>query len=331
MTTSGLSLGKIRFIGNAMTEEVAQDETAGFVTTSSDMPEVSPEPQEEAKQEEQAKSEATSTAGQDGDKSESKDDDSSQDDDSNKQDDSGEDAAAAQDKAKKPNRVQKRIDQVVREREEEKRKREALEREVESLRKGKSDKVEAEQGKEPVQSDFDKYDDYLDALDAYEKQSDEQEAVKEKPQAKDTDSTSSEALTDSQKTAMAVVKETVESADVPDNFQEVALNPDVPITGDMLEALAECDNTVNVMMHLGQNKDLAAEIAAGSPAQQMRAIAKLDLTVDSKPPKPTKTTAAPEPIAPVKGSDVQEKTLSEKSQAEYEAWANKQERRRSSW
>lgn len=310
-----------------MTEEVKQDETAGFVTTSSDMPEVQTEPQEEQQQEEQANSEADATVGEEeqdpkGEAEEPK---------AEEQDDPGKDTAADHDKGKKPNRVQKRIDQVVREREDERRKNEALQREIDELKKGKQQKPEAKQDKEPVESDFETYDDYLDALDAYDKQQGEESKPEQKADKADTQDEPQSELSDNQKTAMAVIKEAVDSADKPEDFEAVALNPEVPITGEMLEALAECEDPTKVMYHLGQNKDLAADIAAGSPAQQARAIAKLDLTVDSKPPKPTKTTQAPDPISPVGGSDAQQKDVSEMSFAEYEEAMNKKERSRKSW
>ena len=87
----------------------------------------------------------------------------------------------------------------------------------------------------------------------------------------------------------------------------------------MLEALSECDDPAKVMYHLGQNKDLAAQIAGKTPAQQMREIAKLDLTITSKPKKPTKITNAPDAITPVSGTDSQKKAESEMSFAEFEA------------
>lgn len=297
-----------------MSVENNQDETVGFVTTSSDMPEVQTEPQEEQQQEEQANSEADATVGDEeqdpkGEAEEPK---------AEKQDDSGKDTAADHDKGKKSNRVQKRIDQVVREREQERREKEALQRRIDELENGK------QSSKEPVEDDFATYDEYLDALDAYDNEQSKAEPKQDKQEQ-------SSELTDSQKTAMAVIQESVASADKPEDFEAVALNPEVPVTGEMLEALAECEDPAKVMYHLGQNIDLAADIASGSPAQQMRAIAKLDLTVTSKPPKPTKTTNAPDPISPVGGSDAQEKAPAEMSFAEYEAHMNKKERSRQSW
>jgi hypothetical protein len=305
-----------------MTDEVKQDETQGFVVTSSDMPEVQPESQEEQKPTEEANPEVDATA------------EEGKETDNEANDKSGDDAAAEHDKAKKSNGVQKRIDKVVREREEERRKNEALQREIDELKKGKEKDDKSAQLKEPVESDFETYDEYLDALDKFESEQDISKSDDKPKDEKPTENKDEDApneMTESQKTALAIIKEHVESADKPEDFEAVALNPDIPITGDMLEALAECDDPTKVMYHLGQNKDLATKIAEGSPAQQMREIAKLDLTVDSKPPKPTKTTQAPDPIKPVKGSDAQPKNPADMSQSEYEAWANERERKRKSW
>lgn len=303
-----------------MTEEVTQDETAGFVTTSSDLPEVQPESQEEQTQTEEATPEVDATVeeGKEADK---------------ETDEPGTDTAADTEKAKKSNGVQKRIDKVVREREEERRKSEALQRELDDLKKGKQQKPEEQaEVKEPVESDFDTYDEYLDALDKFDKQPDQKVEKETDTDKEDKQTQADEELTDSQKTALAITQERVASAEKPEDFEAVALNPDLPVTGEMLEALAECDDPAKVMYHLGQNKDLATDIAGQSPAQQMRAIAKLDLTVTSKPPKPTKTTNAPEPITPVGGSDAQEKSPEDMSFAEYEAYMNsKEQKRKSSW
>lgn len=313
-----------------MTVESNQDETQGFVTTSSDMPEDQAVPQESQDQGEEAspKTEATEGNGEQGQEGSAEGKKAEKQD-----DDTGEDAAAEHDKAKKPNGVQKRIDKVAREREEARREKEALEQRIKELESGKQNKGGQEgSDKEPVESDFDTYDEYLDALDAYDNRQLESQEKSGKDDKEEQSQDHQPELTDSQKTAMAVIKEQVDSADKPDDFDEVALNPEVPVTGEMLEALAECEDPTKIMYHLGQNKDAAAEIAAGSPAQQMRAIAKLDMTVGSKPPKPAKTTSAPDPIAPVSGGgDAQEKSPEDMSFAEYEAYMNKQQKARKSW
>lgn len=303
-----------------MTEKVTQDETAGFVTTSNDLPEVQPESQEEQTPTEEATPEVEATV-EEGKETDKEDDDL------------GDNTTAeTKPESKKGKGFQNRIDEVVKEREAEKRRAEAAERKLKEFEGKQQNPEEQAEVKEPVESDFDTYDEYLDALDKFDKQPDQKVEKETNTDKKDTDSQAYEELTDSQKTALAITQERVSSADKPEDFDAVALNPDLPVTGEMLEALAECDNPAKVMYHLGQNKELATDIAGQSPAQQMRAIAKLDLTVTSKPPKPTKTTNAPDPISPVGGSDAQEKSVSDMSFAEYEAHMNNREqKRKSSW
>lgn len=289
------------------------DETSGFVTTSSDLPEVQPESQEEQQPKEEATPEVEATV--DPEKEADKETDNI-----------GDNTPENTEKSKG---VQKRIDKLVRE-------RESLKRENERLKakpvEQESQSKETGEIKEPVESDFETYDEYLDALDKFDKQPDQPSKKESVADKEDKQSQDEGGLTDSQKTALAITQERVNSADKPEDFEKIALNPDLSVTGDMLEALAECDDPVKVMYHLGKNADLAADIAGKSPAQQMREIAKLDLTVTSKPPKPTKTTNAPDPISPVSGSDAQEKSIGDMSFAEYEAYMNsKEHKRKSNW
>ena len=301
-----------------MTVEKDQDESSDFVCESEDTIEVEAPAQEVEVKEEQASSETTNTEVDASEDPEAKADDKNESTDKEEADSSGNDTAAEDDKTNKSNGVQKRIDKVVRQREEAKRENEALKRENEEL-KGKSKPEDKGENKEPVEDDFETYDKYLDALDKFDKQKDQVITKDVELDNKDNNSEVEEELTSSQKTALAITQERVASADKPEDFDAVALNPDIPITGEMLEALSECDDPAKVMYHLGQNKDLAAQIAGKTPAQQMREIAKLDLTITSKPKKPTKITNAPDAITPVSGTDSQKKAESEMSFAEFEA------------
>jgi hypothetical protein len=301
-----------------MTKEEVVDETEKFESTSSDLPVVQSEDQEAKIKEESANSDELGT------------------DDKEKEQvkaDAGDDATAEHDKEKKPNRVQERINKVIKERETEKREKEALQRKLADLEKpGKQESKEEPgktQDKEPVEGDYEDYDKYLDALDEFE--SAQEEKPKEKEEEKQEEDKPAK-LSDSQKTALAVIREAVGAAEeIPQDFDEVALNPDVPITGEMLEALAECDNPAKIMYHLGKNPELATEISGGTPAQQMRSIARLDLPGAVKPEKPVKLTNASDPITPVNGSDVQEKKLEEMSFSEHEEYMNKKEQKRNRW
>lgn len=290
-----------------MSDAINQDETNGFVITSSDLPVVETEVKTEVEEQASSKPEVKEEAPL-------KEDDSKAEviDEKSNSDESGNDTAAEDQKAKKPNGVQKRIDKVVREREEEKRKRIELESQIEEL-KGK---------KEIVESDFDNYDDYLAALDG-----DSSKEVKTEVKPEDNTNT----LSESQKVAQTVLQEQLAAMDLPKDFESIALDSEVSITGDMVEALAECDDPVKVMMHLGNNKDIAKEIAGKTPVQQMREIAKLDMNVKPAPVKPVKTTEASDPISPVGGSDVLQKSIEEMSFTEYEAHMAKKDKKALSW
>ncbi|MEY8240247.1 MAG: hypothetical protein RPT25_07875, partial [Cycloclasticus sp.] len=140
----------------------APDETANFESVESDAPQVVPtEP--EAKEPTPAKAEP-----------EAKEVDGKQPDENPElKEEPGKDTAA-EPQAKKPRSAQKRIDKVIREREDTKRENEALHREIDELKGKKATpekKAEGEQPKEePKESDFESYDKYLDAVDAFEKQ-----------------------------------------------------------------------------------------------------------------------------------------------------------------
>lgn len=297
--------------------ETKVDETENFETATTDLPTVKADPQGDDKAKESAPEAKPETDG--GDKPEE-----------NKDADGSNDAAKPEAKAKPKKGFQKRIGELTRERETERLARIKAEKELAETRKQLETKPK--EAKAPEEADFETYDDYLAALDAHDKDQTEQKAdekAEEKPS--EDDKAAEGGLTDEQKTAMAVVKEAVDSAEgKPDDFEDVALADDVHITGEMLEALAECDNPEKVMYALGKDKDLSVQIAGKTPAQQMREIAKLDLEQGkARTPKPVETTKAPDPIEPVGGADVQEKDPDKMSFKEYEAHRNKQERSRS--
>lgn len=299
-----------------MTDEVKVDETANFVSTTSDAPAIDSEIEE-------VKIEETKTDENQEGEPKAKEETKTSDDVT-----TGDDATADETKPKGKGGFQKRIDKAVREREDAKRKAESLEKRNQELERRLADKKAPKETepKEPKEGDFETYDEYLDALDVFDKAKDSS-SEEQKPETQkktETDVPKADTLSDSQRTAMAVIKEKVhDAAEKYSDFEKVALAEDVSITGEMLEALAECEDPAKVMYHLGQNKDLAQQIADSSPVQQMREITRLDISANVKPPKPVKKTSAPDPITPVSGSDVQQKPVSEMSFSEYEAHQNK--------
>lgn len=291
-----------------------KDETAGFITDSNAEPELEVQEQSEQQSIESANSSEEANKADD---SQSDADDKDRDADSEQSDDGEQEAgnSAADKHDKKKSGASKRISELVKQREEQKRINEELQKKIQEIEsKGKS---KPDAGKEPKEDDFDDYEQYLDALEAYDNS---HTAKDESEQAKDNKADSKPVeLTSSQKTAMAILQERFSEAEKPSDFNEVALVDDFPVTPEMIEGLAECEDPVKVLYHLGKNKDLAAKIASGTAVQQAREIARLDFTVVSKPQKPIKTTNAPDPIAPVRGQDSHQKALHEMSFSEFEA------------
>ena len=286
-----------------MSEVKDQDETSGFEVESEDFPETEQATQEEVI-EEQASSEVTESEVEGDSKSESTDE--------VKEDDSLADDTSAEVVKEKSNGFQKRINKEVRKREDLKRENEQLKEQLKEREGDTSDR----KGNEPVEADFETYNKYLDALDKFDSTAETKDPANEQAEQKDTN----DGLTDNQKSSMAVIREAIDSDEgKPEDFEAVALDPNGPITGEMLEALAECENITAMFMKLGSDHDLALSIANKSPAQQMRAIAKLDLGIKVIPPKPVQKTLAPDPINPVKGSEQHEKSDSEMSFSEFEA------------
>ena len=298
--------------------ESVASETDNFVVVNSDAPVAPVEESTQVEESDAKDSEGTSEL-------ETTDENEAEEDGTTGEGDASEQDKGEQQEADKPkkSRAQKRIDKITREREDERRKSERLQRQVDELTKGDSKSEGA-----PKESEYETYDDYLTALDKYDGENDDKaDAKSEKP----SESEDQSALTDSQLTAQAILREKIgDGIDKYENFEEVALSEDVAITAEMVEALAECDDPLKVMYHLGNNKDIAAGIAGKTPIQQAREIAKLDLTVKVTPPKPTKTTTAADPISPVHGSDSQQKSVGDMSFKEYEEHMNKAEQARRS-
>jgi hypothetical protein len=84
------------------------------------------------------------------------------------------------------------------------------------------------------------------------------------------------------------------------DFDQVALANDLPVTKAMGELIMTSDAGPDVLYHLGQNRALAAQIAAMNPVEAARAIGRIEARLDT--PKPRTETKAPDPISPVRGS-----------------------------
>ena len=83
-----------------------------------------------------------------------------------------------------------------------------------------------------------------------------------------------------------------------DDFEQVAYNPQLPVTDVMAQTIQASDIGPEIIYHLGTNPKDAARIANLPPFLQAKEIGKIEAILTSTPPV-RKTTTAPAPIAPV--------------------------------
>lgn len=228
--------------------------------------------------------------------------------------------AAEDDETKKetPKWLQDRINKAV------KKQREA-EREADKVRQDRDHwRTEAlEQGKkteqqvrtvEPKENDFDTYEEFLDAkLDYRTKQIEEniRNEVKSELTRKDQEfaQRSNEVKFDKGREKYT-------------DFDEIALDPSVPYSQAMADAVFEAENTEDVSYYLGQHLDIADRISRLSPISAAREIGKIEaqLSLGQQRGTQTKTiTNAPTPISPVGGSGTVRKLLKDMTHDEYVA------------
>ena len=83
-----------------------------------------------------------------------------------------------------------------------------------------------------------------------------------------------------------------------DDFEQVAYNPNLPVTDVMAQTIQASEIGPEVIYWLGSNPKEASRIASMSPILQAREIGKIEAKLASNPPV-KKTSTAPAPIAPV--------------------------------
>jgi hypothetical protein len=83
-----------------------------------------------------------------------------------------------------------------------------------------------------------------------------------------------------------------------DDFEQVAYNPNLPITTVMAQSIQASDIGPEVAYHLGANPKEADRISRLSPIMQAKEIGKIEAQLAANPPI-KKTSNAPSPITPV--------------------------------
>lgn len=89
-----------------------------------------------------------------------------------------------------------------------------------------------------------------------------------------------------------------EARDRYEDFEQVAYNPNLPVTDVMAQAIQASDIGPEVIYYLGSNPKEATRISRLSPVLQAKEIGKIEVNLTTNPPV-KKTSTAPAPLAPV--------------------------------
>lgn len=93
-----------------------------------------------------------------------------------------------------------------------------------------------------------------------------------------------------------------------------------------MEAIADTDKPAAVLHYLGENPDIAAEIADLSPARQALRIARIETQLASKPAPTASVSKAPAPITPGKPTSTATRDPGQMSDDEWQRWKDEQKR-----
>lgn len=240
-----------------------------------------------------------------------------------------EDASTSQD-APKSKGVQKRIDELTRDKYEARRYAEQqieinkqLLSQLQSLQQPKQPEPQEsiQPNTPPDQSQFQTYEDYVMALsewkaeqtvarqiEAYQKQ--QAEIINQRQAAVDAETQN---RTFMEKTAQVATK-------YPD-FVQVVSNPQLPITQSVIKYMNAAENTADIAYYLGKNPEIAMAIAQKSPDAQEIIIRQLDINMRAQ----AKTTKAPDPINPLGNGQSAVNDLSKMSMEDFYKTRNQQE------
>ena len=86
------------------------------------------------------------------------------------------------------------------------------------------------------------------------------------------------------------------------DFDTVVNKANIPLSGEMTEVLTTSDKGPQMLYHLSQNPDLAAQIAQMPPQMAYRTLGRIEAQIESAPPPMAKTkpiTKAPPPVTPL--------------------------------
>ena len=214
---------------------------------------------------------------------------------------------------KKAKGVQKRIDELVRQREEY---RTLFEQERQEkarlLEMVQTPQKRQEVTGKPEISQFEDHDQYLEALADW------------KVQARLAEEGNRRAELERQRAAeqqqVAFRERLAKAADKYDDFHSV-VTADVRISEAVGDAIKDSEVGPDLMYFFGKNPDEARRISALNPVAATREIGRIEARIEeASKPKPKPFSKAPEPVKPLGGKEVVSKRPEEMSMSEYVAW-----------
>lgn len=135
--------------------------------------------------------------------------------------------------------------------------------------------------------DFHTYEDYIDAV------------AEQKAEAKFQASETKRRATEANERLLIINRQYEEARKTHEDFDEVALNPTLPINQTIMDA-SSGENFAEILYELGKNPGKTAQIARMSPLQAAREIGKIEAKITSPKKTPTTiTTKAPGPVPKV--------------------------------
>jgi hypothetical protein len=220
---------------------------------------------------------------------------------------------------KKPNKVQERINQLTREKYEERQKTAELEKRVKEL-ESQTKPTEESELVVPKEDDFENHSDFVQAQSDYiaEKAA---RAASERVAATHKANTESDLANQRQKELES--KKAVFDASVAEkkgnfqDFESIAYGHEF-MDLDLAEQIFDMDKGPEVAYHLGSHLDEAERIFALNPVQRARELTKLEFQVEAV--KPKKVSDAPDPIEPLGSNEVVEQDPDKMSADEWQQW-----------
>jgi hypothetical protein len=218
------------------------------------------------------------------------------------------------DAPKKSKGVQKRIDELTRQRYQADRDAERARQEAEYWRRQAESKQPPPQetakgDAAPRFEDFDSYDDYTKALARFAAQQEFSEL-----KAKEEGQRNQERQA---KVREAFDKKAEEARRKYDDYDVVAMGNHVAYSPATLQLVVESEVGAELAYYLGKNPDVAKELAHLSPILAAKEIGRLEERFKQPKSQPKKITNAPPPISPVGSNDKATKNLNEMSTEEY--------------